>query len=360
MAAGEKVCEKGKAMKQTFDLNIEAFSPLISPRSIKEEIVLTEDAAQTVISGRKEIENILSHKDGRLLVIAGPCSIHDPDSALEYALRMKHLRSEVKDGINLVMRVYFEKPRTTVGWKGLINDPFLDATYDINAGLKKARSLLIEINRMGVPTATEILDPITPQYIAGLLSWVAIGARTTESQTHREMASGLSMPVGFKNSTDGSLDAAINAMTAASFPQNFLGIDPDGKASMVITKGNPFGHIVLRGGQHPNYDPISISRVQNKLRDKKLPDAIMIDCSHDNSGQRHNGQSFVFKSALEQRCTGNTSIIGLMLESHLFEGSQPCGPDCKSLKYGVSITDECISWETTQELIHHAYEKLSG
>ncbi len=346
-------------MKQTYDVNIEAFSPLITPQAIKHEIPFTEDAVETVVNGRKDVENILNKTDDRLLVIAGPCSIHDTDSAMEFAKKMQELRNDVKDKINLVMRVYFEKPRTTVGWKGMINDPFLDSTFDINAGLRKARSLLIDINRMGVPTATELLDPITPQYIAGLLTWVAIGARTTESQTHREMASGLSMPVGFKNSTDGSLDSAINAMTAAGAPQHFLGIDPNGLAAMVSTKGNPFGHIVLRGGPTPNYDPLSIARVTDKLNTKNLMNSVMIDCSHDNSGQKFKGQSFVFKSALDQRIEGNTNIVGLMLESHLFEGNQPCSKDCNSLKYGVSITDECISWETTQRLIQCAFEKLS-
>lgn len=346
-------------MKQTYDVNIEAFKPLISPAYIKEELPLTDDAVKTVINGRLGVENILQKKDPRLLLIAGPCSIHDTDAALEYASKLKKLRDEVKDKINLIMRVYFEKPRTTIGWKGLINDPFLDASYDMNAGLKSARSLLIEVNQMGIPAGTEILDPITPQYIAGLLSWVAIGARTTESQTHREMASGLSMPVGFKNSTDGSLDSAINAMVAARSPQHFLGIDPHGLSSVVCTTGNPFGHIVLRGGSHPNYDPISVGKAQDKLREKGLLDAVMIDCSHDNSGQKHTGQSFVFKSALDQRIDGNTSIIGLMLESNLFEGRQDCSGDWKSLKYGVSITDECISWETTERLIRCANDRLS-
>ena len=345
-------------MKQTYDVNVKAFKPLISPASIKNELPITDEVAKTVIDGRRDIENILHKKDDRLLVIAGPCSIHDIDAALEYAHRMKELRKEVKKKINLIMRVYFEKPRTTIGWKGLINDPFLDSTYDIDEGLKKARSLLIEINRMGLPTTTEILDPITPQYIAGLLTWVAIGARTTESQTHRELASGLSMPVGFKNSTDGSLSSAINAMMAAGTSQHFLGIDPQGYASIVSTKGNPFGHIVLRGGPHPNYDPVSVEKIQNKLKQKNLLDTIMIDCSHDNSGQKFKGQSFVFKSGLDQRIEGNTSIIGLMLESNLFEGSQKCNGDCKTLKYGVSITDECISWETTEGLIRCANERL--
>ena len=345
-------------MKQTYDVNVEEFEPLISPAAIKKELEVTDEAAKTVIQGRRDIKHILLKKDPRLLVIAGPCSIHDRVAAREYAHKLVELRQEVKEKINLIMRVYFEKPRTTVGWKGLINDPFLDASCNIDEGLKEARSLLIEINHMGLPTATEILDPIVPQYIAGLLSWVAIGARTTESQTHREMASGLSMPVGFKNSTDGSLDAPVNAITAAGAPQHFLGIDPNGRSSIVRTKGNAFGHIVLRGGPHPNYDPVSVGKVQEKLKGKNLLDAVMIDCSHDNSGQNFKGQAFVFKSALDQRIEGNTGIIGLMLESNLFEGRQNCGKDCKKLKYGVSITDECISWDETKEMIRCAAKKL--
>lgn len=345
-------------MTQTFDVNVEEFKPLISPASIKKELPMTDDVIKTVIEGRRDVENILNKKDDRLLIIAGPCSIHDTDAALEYALKMKQLRLDVKDKINLIMRVYFEKPRTTVGWKGLINDPFLDSSYDIDEGLKKARSLLIDINKMGIPTTTEILDPITPQYIAGLLTWVAIGARTTESQTHREMASGLSMPVGFKNSTDGSLDSAVNAMMAAGAPQHFLGVDPEGYTAVVCTKGNPFTHIVLRGGPHPNYDPVSVGKALDKLKQKKLMGTVIIDCSHDNSGQKQEGQPFVFKSVLNQRIDGNTGIVGLMLESNLFEGNQKCNGDCKTLKYGVSITDECIAWETTEELIRNANEKL--
>jgi 3-deoxy-7-phosphoheptulonate synthase len=346
-------------MKQTFDVNVKSFTPLISPASIKKELPLTDNAVRTVINGRKNIENILTKKDNHLLVIAGPCSIHDTDAALEYAERMIQLKERVDKKIDLVMRVYFEKPRTTVGWKGLINDPFIDSSFNINQGLKKARSLLIEINSMGLACATEILDPITPQYIAGLLSWVAIGARTTESQTHREMASGLSMPVGFKNTIDGSLDSAVNAMLAAKSPQHFLGIDPEGHSSMVTTSGNAFGHIVLRGGAHPNYDPLSIKKAMDKLDNKKLNNTILIDCSHDNSGQKHKGQSFVFKSVLDQRLDGNSSLIGMMLESNLSEGNQKCSKNSKKLKYGVSITDECISWETTEKLILCAHEKLS-
>ncbi|MFU8769690.1 MAG: 3-deoxy-7-phosphoheptulonate synthase [Desulfotignum sp.] len=345
-------------MEKTFDLNVKEFKPLLSPSDMKQVLPLTDAAARTVVTGRKDVENILTGIDTRLLVIAGPCSIHDPVAAMEFAGNMMDLRQEVADKIHLIMRVYFEKPRTTVGWKGLINDPYLDASHNVNAGLETARKLLIDINDMGLPTATEILDPITPQYIAGLLTWVAIGARTTESQTHREMASGLSMPVGFKNSTDGSLLAAANAVQAAGTPQHFLGVDPDGRASIVSTTGNPFCHIVLRGGITPNYDPVSVGRAQALLRKRKLNDRIMIDCSHDNSGQTYTGQPFVFKSALDQRLEGNSGIIGLMLESNLFEGSQKCPGDGCALKYGVSITDECISWETTAGLIRCAHNRL--
>ncbi len=347
-------------MKPTYDVNVEEFKPLTSPAVIKKELPANETAAATVLKGRKDVENILNGEDKRLLVIVGPCSIHDVNAAMEYARQLKSLREEVKDKIELVMRVYFEKPRTTVGWKGLINDPFLDASYNVDQGLRRARSLLIDINAMGIPTATEILDPITPQYIAGLLTWVAIGARTTESQTHREMASGLSMPVGFKNGTDGSLTAAINAMQAAGAPQHFLGIDPDGKSAVVSTKGNPYGHVVLRGGPTPNYDPVSVGKAQDKLKEKDLMDSVMIDCSHDNSGQKFKGQSFVFKSAVDQRLDGNDKIIGLMLESNLFEGNQKCkcNGDACDLRYGVSITDECISWDTTVSLIRCAYDRL--
>lgn len=345
-------------MNQTHDINVKAFNPLISPAAIKEELPVTDDAARTVLQGRKEVESILTRKDPRLLVIAGPCSIHDVNAALEYAEKLNTLRNAVKDKINLIMRVYFEKPRTTVGWKGFINDPFLDDTHDVNQGLRQARSLLIRINRMGLPTATELLDPITPQYIDGLLTWAAIGARTTESQTHRELASGLSMPVGFKNSTDGRLDSAINAITAARTPQHFLGIDPDGRACVVCTTGNPLGHLVLRGGPTPNYDPVSIDKARQQLVRSNLPDVVMVDCSHDNSGKKCTGQPFVFKSVLEQRLEGNTAIIGMMLESNLFEGCQKCDGDTRNIRYGVSITDECISFESTQTLIQCAMKRL--
>ena len=347
-------------MKLINDVNVESFFTLTSPEAIRTKLPVPDETADNVLTGRREIQDILTGKDKRLMVIAGPCSIHDMDGAMEYAQRMQTLREEVKDKISLIMRVYFEKPRTTVGWKGLINDPLLDSSYNMEEGLRRARSLLIDINALGLPAATEILDPITPQYIADLLSWVAIGARTTESQTHREMASGLSMPVGFKNGTDGNLTSAANATQAANTPQHFLGIDPDGKTAVVSTRGNRFGHIVLRGGATPNYDPVSVGKAQAKLRERGLLDAVIIDCSHDNSGQKYTGQSFVFKSAVDQRLDGNDRIVGLMLESNLFEGNQKCkcDGDADNLKYGVSITDECVSWETTEKLIHCAFDKL--
>lgn len=349
-------------MKLINDVNVESFFTLTSPKVIRTQLPVPDKTADNVLAGRREIQDILTGEDKRLMVIVGPCSIHDMDGAMEYAQRMQTLREEVKNKISLVMRVYFEKPRTTVGWKGLINDPFLDSSYNMEEGLRRARSLLVDINTLGLPAATEILDPITPQYIADLLSWVAIGARTTESQTHREMASGLSMPVGFKNGTDGSLTSAANATQAANTPQHFLGIDPDGKTAVVSTRGNRFGHIVLRGGATPNYDPVSVGKAQAKLRERGLLDAVIIDCSHDNSGQKYTGQSFVFKSAVDQRLDSNDRIVGLMLESNLFEGNQKCkcNGDADNLKYGVSITDECISWETTEKLIHCAFDKLSA
>ncbi len=347
-------------MTLTYDLNIQAFTPLPSPEELKRQLPLTKAAEQTVLSGRKDVENILTGKDPRLLVISGPCSIHDRDSAMEYAQKLMRMREKVADTICLIMRVYFEKPRTTVGWKGLINDPCLDGTCDIDLGLEKARKLLIDINDMGMPAATEMLEPIIPQYISGLISWVAIGARTTESQTHREMASGLSMPVGFKNSTDGTLTAALNALQAAQSSQSFLGIDPQGRSSIVKTTGNAYGHIVLRGGDHPNYDPLSIEKALDHLEARNLHQCVLVDCSHDNSGQHHKGQPHVWKSVLDQRLSGQDGIIGMMLESHLKSGNQKLNSNLDALEYGVSITDKCICWDTTEELLMDAHEKLQG
>jgi len=346
-------------MRQTHDLHVKEIKPLISPEALKTELPLSEKAAKTVITSRENVENVLIGKDKRLIVIVGPCSIHDEKAALEYADRINKLRNEVEDSLLVLMRVYFEKPRTAIGWKGFINDPSLDSTYDIELGLRRARKLLLDITEMGLPTATEMLDPITPQYIAGLISWAAIGARTTESQTHREMASGLSMPVGLKNSTDGNLDAALNAMEASRAPQSFLGIDSNGHTGIVKTTGNPHVHLVLRGGNSPNYDPISIEKARAGLERKQLPETIMVDCSHANSGKKQQGQAFVWKSVIDQRLEGNEAIIGLMLESNLCEGNQKCNGNISELQYGISITDECISWETTEKLLLYAKEKLA-
>lgn len=345
-------------MKSTDDLRIKGYQALTAPDILKKEIPVSTRAEETVILGRQAIENILRKKDRRLLVIVGPCSIHDEKAAIEYAARLNTLRKQVADTLCIVMRVYFEKPRTTVGWKGLINDPYLDGTCDMTAGLRKARGLLTQINEIGLPAATEMLDTITAQYVADLVSWSAIGARTSESQTHRELASGLSMPVGFKNSTDGNLSAAINALMAARAPQSFLGIDQDGKTCVVKTNGNPWVHIVLRGGKRPNYDPISLEEARLKLIEKDLPETLMVDCSHANSMKKYQGQAVVWKSVIGQYLAENESLIGLMLESNLHEGNQKFSGDTSSLKYGVSITDECISWETTEQLLMWAHEKI--
>jgi 3-deoxy-7-phosphoheptulonate synthase len=346
-------------MERTYDIHVEKFERLISPNELKDRIPISEAAHRTVVAGRRAIADILEGRDPRLLVIAGPCSIHDEKGALDYAARLKALGERVSDTMVLVMRTYFEKPRTTVGWKGLINDPRLNGTYDIGSGLEKARGLLLQITELGLPTATEMLDSIVPQYIAGLICWAAIGARTTESQTHREMASGLSMPVGFKNCTDGGLSTAINAMIAAGSSQSFLGIDSDGQASIVKTTGNPHAHIVLRGGTRPNYDTVSINEAVSMLAAKDLSTSIMVDCSHDNSRKNHELQASVWQDVINQRIDGNRSIIGMMLESNLNAGNQKNTGDAATMQYGVSITDACIDWATTERLILSAHEKLA-
>ncbi|MFZ1985345.1 MAG: 3-deoxy-7-phosphoheptulonate synthase [Desulfatitalea sp.] len=345
---------------KTYDVRVKDFKPLISPDALKEELPISEASAQTVLNGRNVIQDIITRKDARLMVITGPCSIHDEQAALEYAHRLIDLQQRVQKSLYLVMRVYFEKPRTTVGWKGLINDPNLDGSYDVIAGLKKARRLLDQIAAMGLAAATELLDPFIPQYIAGLVCWAAIGARTTESQTHREMASGLSMPVGFKNGTDGNLDVALNAMIAAGSPQHFLGIDHKGQASVVRTTGNPYAHIVLRGGRRPNYDSCSIREALDMLRAKELTEVLVVDCSHSNSRKRFKEQSVAWKDVIQQRIAGNDAIVGLMLESNLHEGSQKNTGDPKALAYGISITDACISWEMTEELILWAAKQMQS
>ena len=345
-------------MKPTDDLRVRGYRQLMEPSMLKQELAVSKSAHKTVLSGRNAIEKILSREDHRLLVIVGPCSIHDEKAAYEYAERLRKVREEVSEALFVIMRVYFEKPRTTTGWKGLINDPCMDGSCDMSTGLRRARSLLLKITEMGIPTATEMLDPIIPQYLAGLVCWTAIGARTTESQTHREMASGLSMPIGFKNCTDGELDTALNAMLAAGSPQSFLGIDQDGQTCIVKTTGNPWTHVVLRGGKRPNYDSVSIAEALSMLRDKRLPETIMVDCSHANSRKKHQRQAVVWQDVINQRLDGNKALVGLMLESNLNEGSQKINGDVSSLKYGVSVTDACVSWETTEKLIMSAHEML--
>jgi 3-deoxy-7-phosphoheptulonate synthase len=345
-------------MDKIFDVNIELFKPMISPETLINESSVSGQSAKTVVDSRKVIKEILSKKDRRLLVITGPCSIHDEKSALEYAARLNNLRKEVEEELFLVMRVYFEKPRTTVGWKGLINDPWLDGSCDIESGLRKARSLLLKITEMGISTATEMLDPVTAQYIADLICWSAIGARTTESQTHREMVSGLSMPVGLKNGTDGDLMVAINGIVAAGAPQQFIGIDSKGRTSIVKTRGNPWTHMVLRGGSRPNYDSVSVQQALNLLKKNGLNEVILIDCSHANSNKDYSIQPMVWQDVINQRIDGNKAIIGMMIESNLLEGSQINTGSISTLKYGVSITDGCISWETTEKMILSAFNHM--
>ena len=347
-------------MLRTQDLRVREVVRLLTPRALKAELPMTEASNQTVVASRERIKSILEQKDPRLLVVVGPCSIHDVAGALEYGAKLSALRQEVAGQMEMVMRVYFEKPRTTIGWKGLINDPHLDGTYDMETGLKNARRLLLDLTAMGLPAATEFLDPIIVQYIDDLVTWAAIGARTIESQTHREMASGLSMPVGFKNGTDGSLQLAIDAMQSARTPHSFLGIDQDGVTSIIRTPGNPDGHIVLRGGRaRPNYDAASIRETETKLTQAGLPAVLMVDCSHANSGKQPARQEEVWRSIIEQRAAGTRSVIGAMVESNLKEGNQPFPKNPADLRYGVSITDACIGWDTTERLLRWGCETLA-
>ena len=347
-------------MQRTENLNIQDTVPLVPPEVMKRDLPMDEASNATVVTGREGIRRIMSGEDSRMLAILGPCSIHDPEGAVDYARKLKELADRVGDRILIVMRVYFEKPRTTVGWKGYIYDPFLDDTCDISTGLREARKLLLAINGMGLPAATEFLDPVVPQYIAYLVSWAAIGARTTESQTHRQMASGLSMPVGFKNATDGNIQVAIDALQSARFPHSFLGLDGAGQTCIVRTKGNHHGHIVLRGGRNaPNYDPDSIAAAARQLEKAGLDPRLIVDCSHANSGKRHEMQEKVCLSIVEQRRAGNMALMGVMVESNLFAGSQKIPADLNQLKYGVSVTDECVAWDTTERMILHAHESLT-
>ena len=341
------------------DLNIASNVTLITPEQLKEKLPLTEQAQQTVSHGRQVVRDILDGTDHRLFIVIGPCSIHDLKAAHEYADRLKALADEVSDTLFLVMRVYFEKPRTTVGWKGLINDPYLDDSFKIEDGLHIGRKLLLDLAEKGLPTATEALDPISPQYLQDLISWSAIGARTTESQTHREMASGLSSAVGFKNGTDGGLTVAINALQSVSSPHRFLGINQQGGVSIVTTKGNSYGHVVLRGGNgKPNYDSVSVAVCEQELAKAKIKANIMVDCSHANSNKDPALQPLVMDNITNQIADGNTSISSLMVESHLGWGNQSICEDRTQLKYGVSITDACIDWDATEKSIRSMRDKL--
>jgi len=353
------LCSMLDFMEQTQDLRVSSAKRLQAPRAIKAAAPATEQVNRTVVEGRAIVQRILAQRDPRLLVVIGPCSIHDPRGAMEYARKLAALSRELSEHIFVVMRVYFEKPRTTIGWKGLINDPHIDGFCDIEAGLKLARRLLLDINELGLPAATEFLDPIVPQYLDDLVTWAAIGARTTESQTHREMASGLSMPVGFKNGTDGGLQIAIDAMSSSRTPHSFLGIDQDGYTSIIRTKGNPDGHVVLRGGRaRPNYDPQSISEACAQLSRKSLPNVLMVDCSHANSLKQHARQEDVWRSLIEQRAAGTRAIIGAMIESYLKEGNQALPAKPADIQYGVSVTDACISWETTERMLREGCARL--
>ena len=340
-------------MATTSDLHVVETRPLVAPALLHQDLAPDASALNTVTSARKRIKAILCGDDQRLLAVVGPCSVHDVQAAREYAERLAPIRARLQDRLEVVMRVYFEKPRTTVGWKGLINDPHLDGSYDINTGLRRARGLLLDLAREGMPAATELLDPVVPQYIADLISWTAIGARTTESQTHREMASGLSMPIGYKNSTDGSATIAINAMQAASKPHHFLGINGDGQASIVSTTGNPDGHLVLRGGNRgSNYHVDAVTEAAAELKKFGLEDRLMVDCSHANSNKDFRRQSDVLASIADQLRSGSKHLMGVMIESHLVEGNQKIPADLSQLTYGQSITDACISLETTEKILN--------
>ena len=343
----------------TYNINVAGFRSLVTPRQLKHELPVTPASQATVTSGRATVTAILDGRDHRFLALVGPCSIHDADAAREYAARLAALRIELGDRIAIIMRTYFEKPRTTLGWKGLINDPHLDGSFDMEEGLRLARRLLLDITALGLPAGTEMLDPITPQYIDDLVSWAAIGARTIESQTHRQMASGLSMPVGYKNTTEGNLQPALDAFAAAHEPHRFLGMDEDGRTAIVTTRGNAAGHLILRGGrERPNYDPRGVAEAIGRLEAASLPARLMVDCSHANSGKRHERQQVVWSSAIEQRASGNRALIGAMLESNLVEGRQELTADPSGLRYGVSITDACIGWEETERLLREAGERL--
>lgn len=340
------------------NIHVSSEELLSTPKAMKQELPVSEHVLQSIKQSRQTIADIIRHRDHRLLVICGPCSIHDTEAAKEYALRLKKLHDELGESLYIVMRVYFEKPRTTVGWKGLINDPNLDGSFKIEKGLRQARQLLIDFAEMDLPMGTEALDPISPQYLGEFFSWSAIGARTTESQTHREMASGLSMPVGFKNGTNGDLGTAIDALKAAESGHRFMGINQKGQVAVIKTKGNPDGHLIMRGGKRCNYDSVNIALADEKLESANANDALVVDCSHGNSNKDFSRQPLVTNDVMNQILEGNKSIIGIMLESNLNEGNQPSSMPPEEMKYGVSITDACIDWETTENLLRKMAEKL--
>ncbi|MFP4373395.1 MAG: 3-deoxy-7-phosphoheptulonate synthase [Spirochaetaceae bacterium] len=347
-------------MQRTNDLRIKSLRPLVAPTVLKEEFPVTDASIRTVVESRRAIEDIIHHRDDRLLAVVGPCSIHDPEAALDYAARLQSLRERIQDRIYVVMRVYFEKPRTKLGWRGLILDPYLDGSYDVEEGLRRARKLLLDITGMGLPAGSELLDPIVPQYIDDLLSWASIGARTTESQTHREMASGLSMPVGFKNGTDGDVRTAVNALASSRHPHSFIGTDQAGRTSVLETAGNDSTHIILRGGKDgPNYRGHHIDAACAVLTEAGVAPSLMVDCSHGNSRKSAARQTDVLESVVHQRAEGKREIMGIMLESNIVEGRQPIPDDPSELVYGCSITDPCLGWEATEDILLWAHATLS-
>jgi 3-deoxy-7-phosphoheptulonate synthase len=341
------------------NVNVISFAPMPSPDALHARLPLSAAAFKTVTQGRTALRNIIERKDQRLFVVVGPCSIHDPVAGLDYARRLKALQAEVADTLLLVMRVYFEKPRTTTGWKGYINDPDMDDSFRVDAGMEKARRFLLDVCELGLPTATEALDPISPQYLGDLIAWTAIGARTTESQTHREMSSGLSTPVGFKNGTDGDISIAVNAILSAAYPHSFLGINNQGKVAIVRTRGNPQGHVVLRGGGgRPNYDSVSIAIAEQALAKAGLPANLVVDCSHANSYKKPELQPLVMADVINQISQGNKSLVGVMIESNLVGGNQSIPQDLSQLVYGCSVTDGCIDWSTTETMLRAAATQL--
>jgi 3-deoxy-7-phosphoheptulonate synthase len=345
--------------QRTENLNVGAFDVMPSPDEVKARVPLTEAAADTVVAGRRAIEAILDGTDPRLFVVVGPCSIHDPAAGLDYARRLRRLAGEISQTLHVVMRVYFEKPRTSLGWKGFINDPFMDDSFRIDIGMERARRFLLDVNEIGLPAGTEALDPTAPQYYGDLVAWTAIGARTSESQTHREMSSGLSTPVGFKNGTDGDVESAVNAILSASRPHSFLGINGQGRSAIVRTRGNRHGHLVLRGGGgRPNFDTVSVSLAEQALAKAKLPQNVVVDCSHANSWKKAELQPLVMRDVVHQIREGNGSIVGLMVESFIEPGNQAIPEDLSRLRYGCSVTDPCVGWDTTVEMLRSADQVL--